>query len=543
MNLEQIYAKAEPECAYFNDKDCVKVRVGAAADNTEYAETVNQFQKHISGIKAKVIVAGSWGLYDLEPLVLIEKPGSPAVLYHNITPETALELVDDYLVKDNPRSDLALAGFGGDKIDGIPDISEIPAFSLQNRIALRNCGYIDPENINEYILHDNGYSGLSRALRIGRTGLIEGLEKSGLRGRGGGGFSTAEKWKICRDSEGSEKYVVCDAVDTDPEAKTAKLLLESDPHSVLEGLLIGAYTVGAGHVFICVNSEYATAINRLDKALAQMREYGLLGDYILDSDLKCEIEIKGVETSLVSGEETALIRSLENKQGMPYLRPPYPAVRGYKDKPTLVNNVETMANVSSIFQSGTEKGSDTKIVTITGDIAHKYTVEIPLGTTLRTVIMDIGGGISSGKGIKAVQFGGPTGRYFDKNSLDSPINYETISEIGGIMGSGTVEVFNGDLCAVEMTRDVMSYLQAESCGKCVFCREGTYQIADILNDIADNKGKPEDLDMLMELGEGMKTGSICGLGRTAPNPVLSSLELFRGDYDAHIKGGKCPKKQ
>lgn len=553
MNLEQIRVKAESECNYLNDKDCLKVHVAASADHPASADVIKRFQQDIDGcgLKAKVIAAGSSGLYDFESAVLIEKPGRPAVMYHNITPETASELVNGYLLKDNPRPELALGSLGRDIIDGIPDSGDIPVLGLQKRIALRNCGYIDPENINEYILSGHGYGGLPRALKMGRTEVIGELKESGLKGRGGGGFSTAEKWKICHDTEASEKYVICDAVDADPGARTARLLMESDPHSVLEGLLIGAYAVGARHGFVCVNSEYKTAIKRLKKALEQMRSYGLLGDNILDSNFNCDIEIKEVASSLVSGEETALIRSLESKPAIPYLRTAYPAVRGFDDKPTLINNEETLSHVSAIFQNssawyssiGTERSPGTKIMTLSGNVVHKCTVEVPLGTTLRTIVMNIGGGVSNGKNLKAVQFGGQTGCYFDADSLDKPVDYEAMHEAGCIMGSGTVEAYDSDSCAVEMTRDVMSYLQAQSCGKCVFCREGTYQMLDILNDIAENQGKPEDLDLLLELGKGMKTGSICSLGQTAPNPVLSSLELFREDYDAHLKGKKCPKKR
>jgi len=429
-------------------------------------------------------------------------------------------------------------------------IGDVPVFSLQHRIALGNCGYIDPESIGEYILRGHGYGGLSRVLQMDRTEAIGELEKAGLRGRGGGGYPAAEKWKICHDAEAGEKYVICNAVDADPKARTARLLMESDPHSVLEGMLIGAYAVGACHGFICINSDYKAAIKRLRKALEQMRGYGLLGDNIMDAHFKCDIEIKEIESSLVSGEETALIRCLENRHAMPYLRTAYPAVSGFEGKPTMVNNVETMSHVSAIFQNraawysgiGTEQSRGTKTVTLSGNIAHPYTVEVPFGTTLRTVVEGIGDGVSSRKDIKAVQFGGPTGCYFTGDSLDIPIDYETMSEAGGIMGSGTIEVYDSDSCAVEMARDVMSYLQAQSCGKCVFCREGTYQMLDILNDIAENRGKPEDFDMLLELAEGMKTGSICGLGRTAPLPVLSNIQLFRGDYDAHIKEKICPKK-
>jgi NADH-quinone oxidoreductase subunit F len=435
-----------------------------------------------------------------------------------------------------------------DEITSISNIPELPIFDLENRIALRNCGVIDPENINHYILRGKGFSGLSRAMESGQKKVIEELRKSGLRGRGGAGYLTADKWQRCLDAEDSEKYVIGNAVDADPKARTARLLMESDPYSVLEGLLIGAYVVGAKQGYICINTEYKTAIERINKAFDQMRDYDLLGENILESEFSCDIEVKELASSLVSGEETALIRALEGKQMMPYLRTVYPAEKGLNDKPTLINNAETLSNISAIFQNGpeivsgtgTEKSRGTKVITLCGEIANKYTVEVPFGTTLRTLVEDIGGGAAGGsKIIKAVQFGGPTGSYFAGDSLDTPISYEAMEEADAIIGSGTIEVYSGDRCAVEMARDAAAYLQGESCGKCVFCREGTYQMVDILTDISDNKGKEEDLDLLNELAEGMKTGSICGLGRTAPAPVLSSMRLFPGDYDIHIKEKRC----
>jgi NADH:ubiquinone oxidoreductase subunit F (NADH-binding) len=429
----------------------------------------------------------------------------------------------------------------------ISNITELPSFDLENRIALRNCGVIDPDNINDYIVSGKGFSGLSRAMELGQEEVIKELRKSGLRGRGGGGYPTADKWQRCRDAGGSEKYIIGNTIDADPKACTARILTEGDPYAVLEGMLIGAYAVGAEKGYICINAEYGTAIKRINKALEQMRDYSLLGENILDSTFGCDIEIKEIESSLVAGEETALIRVLEGKQMMPYLRTFYPAEKGIYDKPTLVNNVETLANVSAVFQNGpeiiagtgTEKSRGTKVVTLCGDIAQQHTVEVPFGTTIRKLVEDIGGGVAGSKDIKAVQFGGPTGSYFAGDSFDTPISYEAMEEVGAIIGSGTIEVYSSDSCAVEMARDAMTYLQAESCGKCVFCREGTYQMVDILNDISDNKGKEEDLDLINEIAEGMKIGSICGLGRTAPLPVLSSMKLFPGDYNAHIKEKKC----
>jgi NADH-quinone oxidoreductase subunit F len=550
MNYEQICAAAADESHYLKDRDCLKIYIGAQADNGTAIGVSGFFQEEIDkhGIKARVIVTGSFGYYDLEPLVLVEKPGQAVVLYHNVTPETAAVLVNDYLIGNNPRPDMALGLLGDNKIASIPNISDLPLFNLQNRIALRNCGYLDPQNINHYILSGQGYRGLAKALAMSRREVIEELKKFGLRGRGGAGYLAADKWQTCHDTEGDEKYVICNAVDADPQALTARLLLESDPHSILEGVLIGAYAVGAEKGIICVNAEYPTAIKRLEKALEQMREYGLLGNDILGSTLSCEIEIKGVPTSLVAGEETALLRFLEGKQAMPYIRPPYPAVSGFMGKATLVNNLETMANVAAIFQngwewyaaSGTDRSRGTKVVTLAGDMVHEYTVEVPFGATLQSIVTDIGGSVSNGKNVKAVQFGGPTGAYFSAESLDIPVDYETIAEAGSIVGSGTIAVFGSDSCAVEMTRDAISYLHSQSCGKCVFGREGSYQMSDILQDIAEYRGTSQDLDLLVELGEGMREGCICNLGRTAPNPVLSSIKLFHADYDAHIKEKKCP---
>ncbi len=529
MNFEQIRDEAELACDYLKDDDGAIVRIGASADHPALADVINRFQQDIdkAGVKAKVIAAGSYGLYDLEPIVSIEKPGMPAVLCHNVTPEATGGLVNGYLVGGSEESELALG-----------NVDDVPVLKLQNRTALRNCGYLDPENINEYILRGNGYSGLARALAMESGEVIGELERVGLRGRGGAGYPVAKKWQICRDTKADEKYIICNAVDADPEARTARLLIEGDPHSVLEGMLIGAYAVGAGRGFVCINSGYKAAIKRLEKALEQMRDYGLLGDSVLDSPFTFDIEIKEIEPSLAAGEETALIRTIEGRQAIPYLRTVYPAVSGLVGKPTLINNVETLSHVSAIFQNGTDAVSNNKVITLSGDVAHKYTVEVPFGTTLRSVMNDIGGAAD----VKTVQFGGPTGCYFSVDSLDTPIDYDTMEKAGGIVGSGTVKVYDASHCAVEMAKDVMTYLQAQSCGKCVFCREGTYQMLDILADISEGKGKPDDIDMLLELAGGMKVGSICGLGRTASNPVVSSIELFRGDYDAHVKEKKCPKK-
>ncbi|MFC2069701.1 NADH-ubiquinone oxidoreductase-F iron-sulfur binding region domain-containing protein [Chloroflexota bacterium] len=550
MNFEQIYLKAGSECSFLSDKDCTKIYISSSEDNAAWPGVSGTFSAEIDrhGTAAEVITTGSSGYYGLEPIVRIEKPGHPSILYNNVTSEAASALVNDYLINDNPMPDMALCSIGGDRIDGIPDISELPLFKLQDRIALRNCGYIDPENINHYILHGQGYSGLAKALQTGPTEVIAELKKSGLRGRGGAGYFTADKWQICHEVEGDEKYIICNAVDADPHSLTARLILESDPHSALEGILIAAYAVGASRCFVCVNARYEQAIKMLTRALEQMREYSLIGGNILDSDFSVEIEIREEADLFVSGEETALLRSIEGKQALPYIRTVYPAVSGLYNKPTLINNLETMSGVSAIFQNGpewysgfgTEQSKGTKVITLAGSVVHRYTIEVPFGTTLRSIIAYIGGGVPDGKNIKAVQFGGPTGVFFTADSPDISVDFESMEKAGSIIGSGVVEVFDSACCAVEMTRDIIQYIQTQSCGKCVFCREGSYQTYDILKDISENGGKPHDMDLLFELGEAMMTGCICGLGSTAPNPVLSSIRLFSDDYDAHIKDKRCP---
>ena len=552
MDFKQVYANAGSECDFLNDKDLIKIYIGPAGYGPVGEDIVHSVQSAIgkSGIKARTIITGPSGYSAIEPLMRVKKPGHPAVLYRSITPQIASELINEYAVNDNPGQDNALCSTGNGKISGIPDVSEVPLFALQRRIALRNCGYIDPGDINHYIICGQGYSGLSRVLQMDRPAVIGTLAKSGLRGRGGAGYPTADKWKVCHDSVADEKYVVCNAMDADPASTTARLLLESDPHSVLEGMLIAAYAVSASHCIICLNAGYSTAVERLQQALEQMSAYSLTGNSILDSGFGTDIEIREVPASLVSGEETALLCFLEGKQAMPYVRPPYPAVAGPADKTVLVNNIETMSNISAFFQneqewlsvSGTGESKGTKVITLTGDILNKFTVEVPFGTTLKTLLDDIGGGVTDGKAVKAVQFGGPAGIYFSAGSLDIPVDYEALKAAGSMIGSGTLDVIGDDLCAIEMVKDRMAYLHTQSCGKCVFCREGTYQMSDIITDISEHKGKPEYIDLLIELGDAMKTGSICGLGRNAANPVMSSIELFRDEYEVHIKEKRCPVK-
>ncbi len=434
---------------------------------------------------------------------------------------------------------------GSDKITSGRPASDLLLFHIEKRMALRNCGRIDPHEIGDYILSAGGYSGLARALEIGPEEVTREIGKAGLRGRGGAGYPTAQKWKNCREAEGDEKFLVCNAVDADPLARTARLILECDPHTVLEGMLIAAYACGASRCYLCVGSENSQAIELIHRALDQMLEYNLLGKNILDSGFNASISLKTLPSRLVAGEETALLRFLEGKQTMPFIRPPYPAIAGLNNHPTVVNNVETLADAAAILQkgaewfrqTGTEKSKGSKVITVAGDVVRSYTLEVPFGATLRSVL-DAGGAVSDITKIKAVQFGGTAGTFFTPGSLDLAIDFEALAESGAIMGSASLEVFSAEKCAVTIAAEKLAYLHEQSCGKCVFCREGTLQIASILDDLAKFQGQKQDLDLLADLGKLMRQGSICGLGKNASTPVLSTLNLFRSDYEAHLKGDK-----
>jgi NADH-quinone oxidoreductase subunit F len=551
MRLEEVVQKALIQFGRPDDRECVRVTVAAISEgnvSTLVAGLRNWAEKGDG--RRQIITSGSFGYYDLEPLAIIEKPGHGPILYAHITEDIMAQLIRDYLERDNPRPDLALCTLGGEDVEGIPAAAALPMFRLQERIALRNCGFVDPDDINHSILEYGGYTGLSRALGMSRIEVIEEMRRSRLRGRGGAGYLTAQKWEVVQEVQEDKKCVICNAVDSDARARMARLLLEGDPHSVLEGVLIAAYAVGASRGILAVPTGSDGIRIRLTKALRQMRDYALLGENILDSGFSCEIDIKEVAPSLVSGEETAILSLLEGKQAMPYLRGNYFDVPDLIGKLTLIDNIETFANVSAILQKGadwfsgvgTAASAGTKVMSLSGAVVHPYTMEVPFGTTIGAIIQETGGGAPDGLAIKALQIGGPTGAYLTAHDLDLVIDYDALGAEGFIMGSGTVTVIAGDACAVEMAEDAMSYVQSQSCGKCVFCREGTLQMSEIMKDIVQGKGNAQDLNLLVELGEAMKVSSICDLGRSAANPVLSSMKLFHYEYDAHIKEKRCPKK-
>jgi NADH:ubiquinone oxidoreductase subunit F (NADH-binding) len=416
----------------------------------------------------------------------------------------------------------------------------------QVRIALRNCGHIDPENIDRSLAR-SGFDGFNKALTMPPGGVIEGVGKSGLRERSGNGFPVAEKWRLCLDAPGNEKYVICNAAEGDPYSLIARTLLEEDPHSVLEGMLICAYATGATLGWICINAEYGLAISSLGTALKQMEDHGLLGNPILDSKFSFNVEIRQAPGNLGCGDETFLINVMEGRNTLPFVCSPRLPIYGLGGKPTVVHNVETWAHLSAILQKGadwyanygTEQSRGTKVFTLSGSVANPGLIEVPMGTTLRQIVYDIGGGVPEGKDLKAVQIGGPAGGYLPASSLDLPVDYEHLSDAGTFIGSGTLLVIDSDACMIDHVKHVLSFIQGESCGKCVFCREGTMQMAEILKDIAEGKGKTDDIELLIELGEGLKTGSQCDLGRAAPNSVLTVIRYFREELEAHIKEKKC----
>jgi NADH-quinone oxidoreductase subunit F len=551
MTFDQIRNRAIAEWEALARSEKPRFLVGAAtcgrsAGALAVLDAINaELAKH--GIDATVTQVGCLGLCYAEPLIDIIKQGRPRICYSNVAPEIVPQLVEDYIVRDNPRPDLALGTIGDGSVDGIPRLFDLPMLKPQVRIVLRNCGHIDPENINHYIAN-GGYIGLTKALRMSPEEVIAEIKKSGLRGRGGAGFPTGLKWEFCRKSPGREKYLICNADEGDPGAFMDRSVLEGDPHAVLEGMLIAAYAIGATQGYIYCRAEYPLALERLDIALRRMAEYGLLGQNILSSGFNFDIKVKEGAGAFVCGEETALMASIEGRRGMPRPRPPFPAQSGLWGKPTNINNVETLANISVIMDKGadwyasygTEGSKGTKTFALAGKAKRTGLIEVPMGMTLRQVIYDIGGGIVDDKRFKAVQTGGPSGGCLPAELLDLPIDYEVLTKAGSIMGSGGMIVADEDTCIVDLAKFFLSFTQAESCGKCPPCRVGTKQMLDILKGITRGEGQPDDIERLQRLAETVRDGSLCALGGTAPNPVLTTIRYFRDEYEAHIKRKHCP---
>ena len=551
-DLASLQAWAKEEYAHNHQAGTSQVLLGLgtcglAAGGGEVLEAVRS-ELVAQGAEIEVIGVGCIGACFREPLMDTIRPGRPRISYGEVDHKRATALVRESVLGEADHPDWAVAVIDEKGLDGIPSWLELPFFKHQERRVLRRCGFINPAAVEDYILHD-GYAAAAKALKgMSPDEVIELVKASGLRGRGGAGFSTGQKWFFARKSPGDTKYVVCNFDEGDPGAFMNRSLVEGDPHAVLEGLLIAAYAIGASKGYIYGRAEYPLALKRLRAAIAQARELGLLGRDILASGFDFEIEIKEGAGAFVCGEETALMASIEGGRGMPRPRPPFPAQRGLWGKPTNINNVGTLANVPLILlngvdwyrEVGSEKSKGTKIFCLTGKIQNGGLIEVPMGIKLRTVIEDIGGGILNGGEFKAAQTGGPSGGCLSKEHLDLPLDYESLAEAGSIMGSGGLVVMDQGTCMVDVARFFLSFTQQESCGKCVPCRLGTKRMLETLERIVAGEGKPEDIDTLEELGETIKLGSLCALGQTAPNPVLSTLRYFRNEYEAHIEDKRCP---
>ncbi|MBI5680397.1 MAG: NADH-quinone oxidoreductase subunit NuoF [Methanobacterium sp.] len=551
MNFNKITQKAKEEYNSLYEREDPLILIGSATcGNSAGASALipiieETLEDH--DLKAEIMEVGCIGICYVEPIITVFKKGKPGIFYGNITPKIATKIVESYLINDDPLPEHALGTVGKGEIQGINSFFDMPVLKPQVRKILRHCGFIDPKNIDHYIANE-GYSGFINALKLKPEEIIEKLKESGLRGRGGAGFPTWMKWQFCIDSEADTKYLICNADEGDPGAFMNRSLLESDPHSVLEGILIGGYVTGAKNAYIYCRAEYPLALERLKHALVQMREYGFLGKNINNSGFNFDIEIKEGAGAFVCGEETALIASIEGKRGTPRTRPPFPTTSGLWGKPTVINNVETFASVAFIMQEspgkfaeyGTDASKGTKTFSLVGQVKNTGLIEVPLGTTLREVIFDIGGGILDDGEFKAVQIGGPSGGCLTEEFIDTPIDYDSLVTAGAIMGSGGLVVMDQSTCMVDVAQYFLGFIQKESCGKCVPCRLGTKQMLDILGDITEGKGHIEDIALLMELAEGIKEGSLCALGGTSPNPVLTTLNLFKDEYDAHINEKICP---
>jgi NADH:ubiquinone oxidoreductase subunit F (NADH-binding)/(2Fe-2S) ferredoxin len=513
------------------------------------------------GISASVIPVGCVGYCAREVIVDVKLPGRPRISYCEVKEKDILPIVE-HTIMGGQIIEEKLLGMYARPDDGswasLPLLNEIPFFAKQMKINLENCGVIDPESIDQY-LAKGGYTALSKVVNgSSPQEAIDDILKAGLRGRGGGGFPTGRKWQLARDAQGDKKYLICNADEGDPGAFMDRALLEGDPHRVVEGMIIAAYAIGASYGYIYCRAEYPLAIERIEKTLVAAREYGLLGNNILGSGFNFDMRIKKGAGAFVCGEETALIHSIEGRRGMPRPRPPYPAVSGLFGKPTVINNVETFANVTTVFKNGadwyagigTETSKGTKIFALSGKVTNVGLVEVPMGISLREIIFDIGGGVPDGKQFKAVQIGGPSGGALPTAVIDTPVDYEHLKQVGAMMGSGGLVVMDETTCMVDLAKYFMTFIQSESCGKCIPCREGTKRLLEILErlTIAHRNEKTQEESLLRfqgmvyldRLASVIKDTSLCGLGQTAANPVLSTLHYFREEYEAHLYERRCP---
>lgn len=554
MSIEEIRRDAKGGGEALRQSKTPLVLVGAATCGRSAGalDTLEAFDRELKNrnIEAEVIETGCLGLCYAEPIVGIAKPGRPTIWYRNVSPERALELIECYLLNGDHVTDYALGSTDGD-VDGIPHLYDLPTLKPQVRRVLWNCGVISPTSIDQYIANE-GYQALQRAvLEMRPDQVIDEVKRSGLRGLGGAGFPVGRKWEGCRRAPGHDKYVICNADEGDPGAFQDRSVLEGDPHSVVEGMIIAGYAVGAQRGYVYVRAEYPLAVEYLETAISHARDRCFLGERILGSDFSFELEVFQGAGAFVCGESTALTLSIEGNRGMPR---PFPRPRtteeGLWNKPTVLNNVKTFANIRWIINKGadwfasvgSEKSKGTAIFSLTGKIANCGLVEVPMGITLREIIFDVGGGIPGGKAFKAVQTGGPSGGCLPATMLDTPVDFDSLAAAGSIMGSGGMVVLDEDTCMVDVARYFLDFSEKESCGQCSLCRLGSSQMLEVLKDITEGRGSVKDIDLLTELGEAIRTGSICGLGQTVPNPVLTTLRYFRDEYEAHIYEKKCPAR-
>ncbi|MCI9625754.1 MAG: NADH-quinone oxidoreductase subunit NuoF [Clostridia bacterium] len=522
---------------------------GTGCTSSGSEKILKEFEKQLAEKQlekeVKVVQTGCFGLCALGPIVIVYPEGA---FYSMVKPEDVAEIVEEHLLKGRIVQRLLYEETIHEEEDDIKSLNEVNFYKKQMRVALRNCGVINPENIEEYIGVD-GYQALGKVLTECKPqDVIDIIKASGLRGRGGGGFPTGLKWQFAADQPEGQKYVACNADEGDPGAFMDRSILEGDPHAVIEAMAIAAYAIGANKGFVYIRAEYPIAVHRLSIAIGQAKEYGLLGDHIFDTDFSFDLEIRLGAGAFVCGEETALMNSIEGHRGEPRPRPPFPAVKGLFESPTILNNVETYANVPQIvlkgadwFSSiGTEKSKGTKVFALGGKIKNTGLVEIPMGTTLREVVEEIGGGVPNGKKFKAAQTGGPSGGCIPASLIDTPMDYDSLISIGSMMGSGGLIVMDEDSCMVDIAKFFLEFTVDESCGKCAPCRIGTKRMYEILDKITKGKGTMEDLDNLEALCYTVKSSALCGLGQTAPNPILSTLRYFKDEYIAHVQDKKCP---
>ena len=516
-----------------------------SSKSPEILENFRRILKEKNITNVRVIKTGCFGLCAKGPIVIIRPEDT---FYALVTPEDCEEIIDTHIVKGERVERLLCKDIDGTVVNSL---DELNFYKKQKRIALKNCGVVNPEEIDEYIAFD-GYKALEKVLKeMIQDEVIDVIKDSGLRGRGGAGFPTGKKWELTKASEGEQKYVVCNADEGDPGAFMDRSILEGDPHSVLEAMTIAGYAIGANKGYIYVRAEYPIAVQRLKIAIDQARDYGLLGDNIFDTDFSFDIEIRLGAGAFVCGEETALLESIEGKRGQPRVKPPYPAQSGLWGKPTLINNVETYANIAQIILNGaewyssigTETSKGTKVFALGGNVNNIGLVEVPMGTTLREIIYDIGGGIPNGREFKAAQTGGPSGGCIPKEHLDTPIDYESLKQIGSMMGSGGLIVMDDTKCMVALAKFYLDFTVSESCGKCTPCRIGTKRMLEILEKLCNGEGEELDLYKLEKLAANIQKSSVCGLGQTAPNPVVSTMKYFREEFREHAVKKECRTKE